>query len=310
MPLKHWLHNARCNFTCGIPTQQYWQIAPILLVTCLALPAAAQQQIQILAVVNAASYQVGIPEPGALATIFCSGLTGITGIVTAPSQTPLPLQLAGVNVSVNLGATPLLAVADLGGGYQLINFQVPPERLLTRTSQIQITQNGSAGVANNLDYPGVGGLFADASGNAAAFHVADGSMVTTQSPAHGGELIVIYGTGLGSTYPPKPIGFPVPAVPRFQGIMDYTEPATSYNLDMPAHQVTLDSTVVHVSFSGLAPGYAGVDQLIVQVPNGLAAGTHSLGLAAGVISCLPPPFAQPCTFEAHAKSNAVKIPVQ
>jgi hypothetical protein len=43
------------------------------------------------------------------------------------SSVPLPLQLAGVQVTVNFGAAPLLAVADLGAGIQPINFQVPPE---------------------------------------------------------------------------------------------------------------------------------------------------------------------------------------
>ena len=87
----------------------------------LSMAGIARAQIQILAVVNSASYQAGIPELGGFATIFCTGLTGIAGVVSPATQSPLPLQLAGVLVTVNLGAAPLLAVADLGGGIQQID---------------------------------------------------------------------------------------------------------------------------------------------------------------------------------------------
>jgi len=270
----------------------------------------ARAQIQILAVVNSASYQAGIPEPGSLATIFCTGLTGVAGIVSPDTLTPLPLELAGVRVTVNFGAAPLLAVADLGAGVQQINFQVPPERLLAQLSTIRVTQHGSSGKADSVDYPGVGGFFSDVEGNAAAIHLADSSAVTPQNPARAGELIAAYGTGLGSTYPPKPIGFPAPAKPIFQGVMDFTEPNTSYNLDMPARQLSFESNIIHVSFAGIANGFAGVDEIVFELPVGLSSGSHTLRLAAGVIACSPPPFAQACNFQSKAISNGVNIQVQ
>jgi len=122
----------------------------------LGLAGMAGAQIQILAVVNSASYQAGLPEPGNLATIFCTGLTGIAGVASPATQTPLPLQLDGVQVTVNLGAAPLLAVADLGSGMQQINLQVPPERLLAQMSTVRVTQNGSSGKADNVELSGSG----------------------------------------------------------------------------------------------------------------------------------------------------------
>ena len=270
----------------------------------------ARAQIQILAVVNSASYQTGLPEPGSLATIFCTGLTGIAGIVSPATQYPLPLELAGVRVTVNLGAAPLLAVADLGGGVQQINLQVPLERLLAQTSTVGVSQNGTFGKVDKIDYPAVGGFFSDNQGNAIVWHTSDGSQVTPENPAQAGESIAAYGTGFGPTYPPKPIGFPAPDAPPFQGLMDFTEPNTSYNIDRPVRQLSVGSNVVHVSFSGVVPGLAGVDQIVFQMPSRVSAGDLSLVLAAGVISCLPPPFAQPCSFQAKATSNVVKIPGQ
>jgi uncharacterized protein (TIGR03437 family) len=275
----------------------------------LGLARLAQAQIQIVAVVNSASYQAGLAEPGSLATIFCTGLTGITGVVSPDTQTPLPLQLAGVQVLVNFGGAPMLAVADLGAGMQQINFQVPPERLSSKLSTVRVTQHGSFGEAGNLDYPGVGGFFSN-QGNAVAVHLADGSAVTSQDRARAGELIAAYGTGFGATYPPKPIGFPAPAKPPFQGAMNFTEPNTGYNLDMPAQQLSLDSTVVHVSFSGIANGFAGVDQIVFQMPAGLSSGSHTLRLADGVIACPPPPLVQACSFQPRVSSNGVKIQVE
>jgi len=276
----------------------------------LCLAGATRAQIQILAVVNNASYQAGIPEPGSLATIFCTGLTGITGVVSPDTLVPLPLELAGVQVTVNFGAAPLLAVADLGAGMQQINLQVPPERLSAQLSTVRVTQHGSLGKADSVDYPGIGGFFSDPKGNAVAVHLADGSALTPQNPAWAGELIAVYGTGFGSTYPPKPIGFPAPAKPSFQGPMNFTEPNTSYNLDMPAQQLSLESNVLHVSFTGVANGFTGVDQIVFQLPAGLTAGAHTLRLAAGVIACPPPPFAQGCSFQSKVISNGVKIQVE
>jgi uncharacterized protein (TIGR03437 family) len=279
-------------------------------ILCLSLAGTVWAQVQVLAVVNAASYQAGLPEPGALATIFCTGLTGISGIVTPATQLPLPRQLAGVQVAVNLGAAPLLAVADVGGGLQQINFQVPPERILASKSTVTVTQSGTSGMAGNIDYPPVGGFFSDTQGNAIAWHVLDGTLVTLGNPARAGEFLAVYGTGFGPTYPPKPIGFPAPAVPPFQGTMDFAEPGTSYNVAQPLRQLSLGPKVAQVSFAGVAPGLAGVDEIIFQVPGGLDSGTQPLTLAVGVVSCLPPPFAQSCSFQEQASSNSVKIAVQ
>jgi len=81
-------------------------------------------EIRILAITSSTDSQPTAIAPGSLESIWCTGLTGIHGIVRAGGPI-LPTQLAGVSVyaggSMN---APILAVADLGG-YQLINIQVP-----------------------------------------------------------------------------------------------------------------------------------------------------------------------------------------
>lgn len=73
-------------------------------------------------VTNAASFVTGLPPPGSLATIFCSGLTGIQSL-DAPGF-PFPLILEGVTVTIGGTPAPIVALANFGS-YQQIDLQVP-----------------------------------------------------------------------------------------------------------------------------------------------------------------------------------------
>ena len=77
-------------------------------------------QIQVLAVTDAATFTPGLPFACSLATVFCTGLTGINRSQAATSY-PLPYQIDGVSVTINGMSAPLLAVGN-PGGYQQINF--------------------------------------------------------------------------------------------------------------------------------------------------------------------------------------------
>jgi len=190
------------------------------------------QQVQCSLVVNSASFEPGLAEPGSLATVFCTGMRSVSGTVAAPTFLPLPQELAGVSIVVNdVAVAPILAVANLGDRQQ-VNFQVPNERLLAQKSRLQVLVRDSSGAAqnsapiDNLDYPKTGGFFADTGGLALALHAADGARVTAQNPAIAGETISILGTGFGATSPPKPVAFPAPASPAFSGNLDFLAPAT------------------------------------------------------------------------------------
>ena len=274
------------------------------------------QQVQCLLVVNSASFEPGLPEPGALATVFCTGIRSVSGIVAAPTFLPLPQQLSGVSILVNdYYAAPILAVADLGDRQQ-VNFQVPNERLLAPKSRLQVlTRDSSGSVQNsapidNLDYPKTGGFFADAGGLAFARHAADGSWVTAQNPATTGETIMILGTGFGATYPPKPVGFPAPASPAFLGNLDFLVPGTEYTLSQPLRVLNVGPRAAKVSSIGLAAGYLGVDQIVFDVPDGAGSGTVDLNLQAGSTVCNPLPVVPRCHFTPLNTSNTVRLPLR
>jgi uncharacterized protein (TIGR03437 family) len=95
------------------------------LILCVAFSPLLCGEIHVLAVTTSAAFVNGIPGRGSLATIFCTGLQGITGIQIA-SETPLPKVLAGIRITQGTQDVPLLAVADLGA-YQIVSFQVPWE---------------------------------------------------------------------------------------------------------------------------------------------------------------------------------------
>ncbi len=94
----------------------------------LAQASALGQPIQIAALTNSADFQPSLPQPGSLASIFCTGLQGPPGVIAAPPQYPLPAQLvvAGspVTVWISFIQAPILAIA-FENGYQQINVQVP-----------------------------------------------------------------------------------------------------------------------------------------------------------------------------------------
>jgi uncharacterized protein (TIGR03437 family) len=101
----------------------------------------------------------------------------------------------------------------------------------------------------------------------------DGSLVTSQSPAHGDEELVAYAVGLGLTNPVVPTGqataAAAPTQERF--LMDFNYRANALPtqpFSPPLGVAALTSYAVPL-FSGLAPGYIGLYQInfVVEPPS-------------------------------------------
>jgi uncharacterized protein (TIGR03437 family) len=93
---------------------------------------------------------------------------------------------------------------------------------------------------------------------------APGVFAVTGERRPGGRLS-IYATGLGAVTPPAAAGTAAPAAPLSRTV---TEPV-----------VTVGGVRAAVTFSGLAPGFAGLYQVDVMVPDGAAAGGYAVSLA-------------------------------
>jgi uncharacterized protein (TIGR03437 family) len=113
-------------------------------------------------------------------------------------------------------------------------------------------------------------LFALDGNSAAALHTTSYQVISSNNPAVPGEYIALYGTGFGAGYGPQEIL------------------STRENLF-----VLIDGRPATTAFAGRAPGYQGLDQINVQVPEGIHHGT-SVPVTVTVANG-PPPSCAPNT---------------
>jgi adhesin/invasin len=91
--------------------------------------------------------------------------------------------------------------------------------------------------------------------------------VSTASPAAGGEIVEIFATGLG----------PVSNAPADNA----AAPVSPLAMDTITPRVIIGGVDAEVKFAGLAPGFAGLNQINVVVPKGLPSGPATLTIAVG-----------------------------
>jgi uncharacterized protein (TIGR03437 family) len=201
-------------------------------------------------IVNSGSYTAGPLAPNTLGTIFGTELS-FTEEKAAPNPTgALPPTLAGIRVVVAGIVAPLYYVSP-----GQVNFIVP-SYISPGEYKLYVDRQGLRG-------PLVDITIADAS--PALFRMdpdliiathADGSTITQEAPAHPGEVIVIYATGLGGTDPALPFsGAPMlPLVIRRAADL----------------RVLLNGTPVEarsVAYAGVTPRWLGLYQVNVVLPD-------------------------------------------
>lgn len=222
----------------------------------------------ISSVVNAASYQSGM-SPGALATLFGKNLSSVVGIESPGGATSYD----GVSVTVAGRLAPLFTVANVNGQEQ-INFQVPTEVPAIGAQTVQVNNNGSIGSTNVAITTVQPGIFAyvppGSSSSYAVIVKPDGSVAGPSNPASRGSTVVMYLTGLGTTSPALSTGQSGPVPPA----------TTNY---IPV--VTLNGVSAPVGFSGIAPGFIGLDQINFTIPTDAPVGsTVQLGVSVNGVS--------------------------
>ncbi len=144
---------------------------------------------------------------------------------------------------------------------------IVPYGIGTGVVTIQVINNNVASntvtVYAGLTAPGVFTLPENGLGYGAVLHNADYSVVTASHPAQPGETVLVYVSGLGAVSPTVADGTAAPGSPL-------------YSLDTNTITVYIGGQSVTPAYSGLAPGFAGLYQLNVQIPTGLTAGDNSL----------------------------------
>jgi len=204
-------------------------------------------------VVNAASFTAHV-SPGALASIFGSNFMGTGEHGTA--SLPLPAGLAGISVSVNGRAAPLLYL-----GTDQINFQIPWETA-PGSATLTVSSGGIQSAAVKVSVLAAApGLFFQ--GSHAIVQNSDYSLNSSADPAPVGSTIIAYLTGAGAVSPEVADGEPAASSPTSTVTSNVT--------------ATIGSQTAQVSFAGLAPDFVGLWQVNVVVPAGLTkAGAYPL----------------------------------
>jgi len=250
------------NFLIGAGASSNYEIAIYVKIT---VPTGTGVFLTPQGVVNAANsvpFTAGI-SPGEVISLFGSGMATSTAV----AGLPFPTTLGGASVTIsyvdsNNNNTVNLAAPIYSASPTLINAVVPYTAPSDGTFlNIKVTSGGTdsnvATFYSSVTSPGIftypvsGGV-----GDGAIEH-ADGSVVTTASPAKAGETVVIFLTGLGAVTPAVTAGTAAPASPLSTA-------------DIP--DVYIDGIQATVLFAGLTPGSGGLYQLNVTIPAGVTTG--------------------------------------
>jgi len=216
-------------------------------------------------VVSAASLTAGPQAAGGLISLFGSNYAAT---LTLASAVPYPTTLAGTRVLLGAAPIPLQASSP-----NQINAVLPFQTPTAVTQQLIVQQNNAYALPETVvvasAQPAVFTL--DQSGQGAGVIVvvkADGTQFVNSpsQPAHAGDAVVIYCTGLGAVNPALVAGSPTPFSPLSNTVNLVT--------------ATIAAQPAKVFFAGLTPGFVGLYQVNATVPAGIAPGPAPLVLTA------------------------------
>lgn len=211
-------------------------------------------------VVQAATQCAGALAPNTIATVYGTNLSWTTDAVTAAdlNNGTLPITIDGVTVYINGIPANLMYVSP-----GQINLLIPYE-IAALSASVLVVRQGVAGPYNANGMPSVvipmaltaPGFF-EWNGNFAVAEHADGTLITPDSPAQAGEVVVLYAAGLGRTSPDTASGVaPQTAMPILSQLQILVNGAA-----LPAGSIY---------YAGVTPEYAGLYQINLRLPDPVA----------------------------------------
>ncbi len=218
-----------------------------------------------LAAVNAASYSSRALTPGMFAAIFPAATTNKTvnvissGTAAAPAGVlPLPTTLSDTQILVNGTPAPLYYVSP-----GQINVELSNSLPSGGTATIQAVQPSTSQVYGSVEVPLASSdpaLFSTNSsggGQVAAYNYVDSTTNSSANPVARGQIIILYGTGLGA----------VPNAPADGQAATGPVPATSAPQVLLGASATSFLPASNVLYSGLSPQFPGIWQINLMIPS-------------------------------------------
>jgi uncharacterized protein (TIGR03437 family) len=232
--------------------------------------AAAPPAISSNGVVNGASFQPGLIS-NSWATIVGSGLSPVTDtwanfIVNGKLPTNVD------NVTVSVGGKPAYLYYVSPAQINMVAPDVP-----ARPTQVTVSTPSGTSSTFIVTAAQFGPAFFPWPGSQAvatrqdfSFAVKNGTFSVATTPAKPGDVIILWGTGFGPTLPAAPSGVQIPS------------DATYSTATLP--QVTINNVTATVYGAALAPGFAGLYQIAIQVPASLPDGDWPVVATIGGVS--------------------------
>jgi uncharacterized protein (TIGR03437 family) len=211
-------------------------------------------------------------SPGSIISIYGTNLAGTTSDASGVELPLLPTSLNGTDVRIAGRQAAAFFVSP-----NQINVQVPYE---TEPGDVQVFVV-RGGDAFSAPYtlrvtPHSPGIFVTPAG-AAVLKNADFSLVSASNPAAAGEVLSIFCTGLGAVTPRVPSGGLAPSGPI---ALTVTQPT-----------VTVGGRDAEVLGAALAPGFVGLYQVAIRMPQGVASGNQPVVVTIGGVTSNRPTIA-------------------
>lgn len=204
-------------------------------------------------IANSAANVAGFYTPNSFLSIYGQNLAYVTkaiGVNDIKGGT-LPIVLTGTGVIVLLNNQP----ADM---YYVSPTQVNvliPTSLVPGPVIVQLGNDGLYGPPIKIMLTSAAPVLFQSDATTAIATHGNGPVVTAASPAHPGEIVVFYATGLGATSPP----------PILNQI-----PQAAARIIQSGFRVLLNGSDIDpnlVQYVGVTPGFAGLFQINVQLPH-------------------------------------------
>jgi uncharacterized protein (TIGR03437 family) len=204
-------------------------------------------------IVNSSDFSPGPFAPGSVLSLFGSNLAWTTEAVTPGELAAgsLPTQLAAIRVYVDNVPVPLLYASPTQ-----INFLVPTEQIPGDVS-VTVVRQGEHGPSVTITLVGAApALFVMAGGSAIAQDWNAGyTLLTTATPAHAGDVVVLYSTGLGHTNPPWASGEVAQSAANIAALASLRVLINGVAIDAP-----------QILYAGVTPGFSGLYQINFRLP--------------------------------------------